>query len=97
MKRITLSILVAVLAVGCATVGLKALDQLYGPEHPDRFDTPVPKPLSAPDFVADVKPVLDSRCVVCHACYDAPCQLQLGSYEGITRGPIPERSMTPPD
>ncbi|MEY2696904.1 MAG: hypothetical protein RL333_1042 [Pseudomonadota bacterium] len=91
MKRITLSILVAVLAVGCATVGLKALDQLYGPEHPDRFDTPVPKPLSAPDFVADVKPVLDSRCVVCHACYDAPCQLQLGSYEGITRGANPRK------
>ena len=34
----------------------------------------------------DVKPVLESRCVVCHACYDAPCQLQLSSYEGAQRG-----------
>jgi hypothetical protein len=33
-----------------------------------------------------VKPVLDSRCVVCHGCVDAPCQLKLSSYEGITRG-----------
>jgi hypothetical protein len=38
------------------------------------------------DFARDVKPVLDARCVVCHACYDAPCQLQLGSHEGILRG-----------
>ncbi len=91
MNRITLSILFAVLTVGCTAVGLKALDQLYGPEHPDRFDKPVPKALSAPDFVADVKPILDGRCVVCHACYDAPCQLQLGSYEGITRGANPRK------
>jgi hypothetical protein len=33
-----------------------------------------------------VKPVLDSRCVVCHACYNAACQLKLGSYEGAARG-----------
>lgn len=91
MQRITLFILLAFLAVGCATVGLKALDQFYGPEHPERFDSPVPKTPGAPDFVADVKPILDSRCVVCHACYDAPCQLQLGSYEGVTRGANPRK------
>lgn len=79
------------LMVGCATVGFRALDQLYGPEHPDRFDTPVARIPSAPDFVADVKPILDGRCVVCHACYDAPCQLQLGSYEGVTRGANPRK------
>jgi len=38
-----------------------------------------------------VKPVLDSRCVVCHGCIDAPCQLKLSSYEGITRGANKER------
>jgi hypothetical protein len=37
-------------------------------------------------FLEDVKPVLDSRCVVCHSCYNSACQLQLGSYEGIERG-----------
>ena len=30
--------------------------------------------------------VLETRCVVCHGCYDAPCQLKLGSFEGIDRG-----------
>ena len=33
-----------------------------------------------------VKPVLEKRCVVCHACFDAPCQLKLSSYEGLQRG-----------
>ena len=34
----------------------------------------------------DVKPVLDRRCVVCHACYDSPCQTELSSFEGAERG-----------
>ena len=33
-----------------------------------------------------VRPVLESRCVVCHGCYDAPCQLKLSSPEGIHHG-----------
>ena len=33
-----------------------------------------------------VKPVLEHRCIVCHGCYDAPCQLKLSSDEGIKRG-----------
>ena len=30
--------------------------------------------------------MLDRRCVVCHACNDAPCQLQFSSFEGTDRG-----------
>jgi len=41
------------------------------------------EPLS---FKESVQPVLESRCVVCHGCYDAPCQLKLTSPEGIHRG-----------
>ncbi|BDX05227.1 fatty acid cis/trans isomerase [Planctobacterium marinum] len=37
-------------------------------------------------YQSSVKTILDNRCVVCHGCYDAPCQLKLGSYEGIMRG-----------
>jgi hypothetical protein len=33
-----------------------------------------------------VQPVLERRCVVCHGCYDSPCQLLLSSPEGIARG-----------
>ena len=34
----------------------------------------------------EIKPLLDTRCVACHACYDAPCQLKLGSTAGVDRG-----------
>lgn len=33
-----------------------------------------------------VRPVLEKRCVVCHGCFDAPCQLKLSSHDGILRG-----------
>lgn len=35
---------------------------------------------------AEVKPIMDRRCVVCHSCYDAPCQLKLTSPKGVVRG-----------
>lgn len=37
-------------------------------------------------FKKDVKPIFDNRCVVCHSCYDSPCQLKLTSKEGYDRG-----------
>ena len=45
-------------------------------------------PLSAApvSFSRDVQPILTQKCVACHACYDAPCQLNLGSGAGIQRG-----------
>ncbi|RZL86586.1 MAG: peptidylprolyl isomerase [Variovorax sp.] len=33
-----------------------------------------------------IQPILDRRCVVCHACYDGPCQLKTTSWEGLARG-----------
>ncbi len=30
--------------------------------------------------------VLETRCVACHGCYDAPCQLKLDTYAGVARG-----------
>ena len=38
------------------------------------------------DYIKDIKPILDKRCVVCHSCYNSPCQLKLSSYEGLDRG-----------
>jgi hypothetical protein len=32
------------------------------------------------------KRTFDARCVVCHGCYDAPCQLKLSSWDGVARG-----------
>lgn len=37
-------------------------------------------------FRRDIKPVFDEKCVSCHACYDAPGQLDFRTVEGIQRG-----------
>ena len=51
--------------------------------------------LTLPDqpisYHESVKPVLENRCVVCHGCYDAPCQLKLSSMAGLQRGASKER------
>ncbi|MGB3725635.1 MAG: fatty acid cis/trans isomerase [Glaciecola sp.] len=52
---------------------------------------PVPTSAQNIDYHNNVKPVIQQRCVVCHACYDAPCQLKMGSYAGISRGANSER------
>ena len=33
----------------------------------------------APSYTRDIQPIFTEKCVACHACYDAPCQLNLGS------------------
>lgn len=38
------------------------------------------------DYLADVEPILVKRCVVCHSCYNSPCQLKLSSWDGLDRG-----------
>ncbi|MEA3371503.1 MAG: fatty acid cis/trans isomerase, partial [Campylobacterota bacterium] len=38
------------------------------------------------NYLRDVKPILDKRCVSCHSCYNAPCQAKFSSFEGIERG-----------
>ncbi len=35
---------------------------------------------------SEVQDILNRRCVVCHSCYDAPCQLKLTSPAGLLRG-----------
>jgi len=46
-------------------------------------------------FNNQVKPILNKRCVVCHSCYDAPCQLKLSSVAGILRGANKEKVYDP--
>ena len=76
---------------GCATVvGTLQLDDRFGPADPARFDHPPAAVSGTPDYWQEVRPLLDQRCVSCHACYDAPCQLNLTSYAGLTRGANPK-------
>ena len=45
------------------------------------------QPASASDdYSTHIQPIFDNRCVACHSCYNAPCQLNLQSYSGLTRG-----------
>jgi len=39
-----------------------------------------------PNYLKEVQPILNKRCVACHGCYEAPCQLNLQSYDGFRRG-----------
>ncbi len=50
---------------------------------PVKIELPI---MSSVDYVDDVSPILERRCVVCHSCYNAACQLKLSSIEGIERG-----------
>ncbi|WP_166363069.1 fatty acid cis/trans isomerase [Pseudomonas akapageensis] len=45
-------------------------------------------PLASPaiSYTRDIQPILTEKCVACHACNDAACQLNLGSGEGAARG-----------
>ena len=42
--------------------------------------------MAGQSYSRDIQPILDRRCVVCHACYDAPCQLKATSSQGLARG-----------
>ncbi len=84
VRKLFLICLVVVFS-GCATYAGLNYDQIFGmPQVRERqaaLDSP-----QAQYFVNEIRPILDNRCVVCHACYDAPCQLKLSSVEGIDRG-----------
>ncbi len=58
------------------------------PQTPAYQFEPPPRQL---DYLADVKPILEKRCVVCHSCYNSPCQLKLSSWEGLERGASKEQ------
>jgi len=55
------------------------------------YDLLYTMPKETISYDEEVRPVLENRCVVCHGCYDAPCQLKLSSPEGIHRGANKEK------
>ncbi|GKS59381.1 9-hexadecenoic acid cis-trans isomerase [Nitrospira sp.] len=88
MKRYRMCVMAGLAAVmGCALLGPN-YEQLYGPAAPkDRIVSS--EKMAAAGYVSfeqQVRPILTRRCIVCHSCYDAPCQLNLTSYEGLDRG-----------
>ena len=74
---------------GCATYYGVQLNDRYGAPDPSRHDrTDSSYPV---EEYAKVRTIVDQRCSVCHGCNDAPCQLNLASHDGLTRGANPER------
>jgi hypothetical protein len=84
MNRIIL-VTVVVLLAGCAALAVHTFNERYGEPDVTRFDTPA-LPQHGMSYHNDVQPILTRRCVVCHSCYDAPCQLKLSAWEGVVRG-----------
>ncbi len=77
--------LLVILLSGCAAYAVSNWDQLYGKSAP-RQRLVVSQSAAGVTYHNQIKPILENRCVVCHGCYDAPCQLKLASPQGIERG-----------
>ena len=91
LRSCALTIIAMLIIAGCSSSYTIDYDALYGDaEVKDRkigwseFQGRAQQ--GNVSFTNDVKPILDSRCIACHACNDAPCQQKLTSYEGIDRG-----------
>ncbi len=78
MKKSFLFLLCCLL-VACNTHQLSQPDSI-----PNRYVTHAPDQEQL--YLQHIQPILDKRCIVCHGCYDAPCQTNLTSPEGINRG-----------
>lgn len=47
--------------------------------------------LAGEDYPPPVREIVEQRCMVCHGCYDAPCQLKLDDWIGLKRGASKEK------
>ncbi|PSJ18134.1 fatty acid cis/trans isomerase [Nitrosomonas supralitoralis] len=59
--------------------------------------TPASSPVALPapaehpvSYAKEIRPILETKCLTCHSCFDAPCQLKLESAEGLLRGAFRE-------
>ncbi|HSC75566.1 MAG TPA: fatty acid cis/trans isomerase [Pseudomonadales bacterium] len=92
-KAATLLLLLAVL-IGCTPLLVHQLDERFGVSDVARYNNPPPLQKGTPEYWHDVRPLLEQRCTVCHGCYDAPCQQNLTSWDGIARGSNAEQVYT---
>ena len=83
MSRLSCIWLAPLLWLSCASPTPPPTTFPVQPVAPSSPTSPVLEPAQ---HWAAASQIFEQRCVVCHGCYDAPCQLQLGSFEGIERG-----------
>ena len=84
--KISLFVFAFISISGCAVFAANEFDSSKVPDRQVAFDSSWGQ-----KYKAEVKPIFDKRCVVCHGCYDAPCQLKLTSAAGVDRGANKER------
>lgn len=86
--KILITVLIASLAItACATKKPSITADQATVEYELLYS--LPKEIISYD--KKVRPVLENRCMACHGCYDAPCQLKLSSPAGIQRGANKEK------
>nr|WP_286221331.1 fatty acid cis/trans isomerase [Marinobacter sp. LA51] len=78
-KVFALVILGLILLSGCA--------ETVAPPQTQALPTPTQTPVS---FNEDVRPILETKCLACHSCFDAPCQLKMEYSDGLIRGAHPQ-------
>jgi len=85
--RLPATLLFAILSLSaCAASRTQQnLDALYGSARV-RPRLVQSLPPGQVDYWGEVQPILENRCVVCHGCFDAPCQLKQEAPEGLDRG-----------
>lgn len=88
--RVLFVLFITLLLAGCSSFAKSHFVNLYGPSSVQNRWVANTSP-AADLFHNQIQPLLNQRCVVCHGCYDAPCQLKLTSPEAIDRGMTKER------
>ena len=86
----------------CSALVVKEWNEKFGEPVITRYAVPLAPQANQVQY-RTVARVFESRCTVCHSCYDAPCQLKLTAWEGVARGSSPKlvydsfrwHSMTP--
>lgn len=70
---------------GCAIIVNHHFDETFGKSQTQVRMVDASSPPGV-IYHQSVQPIIETRCMVCHGCYDAPCQLKLTAPEGIDRG-----------
>jgi hypothetical protein len=70
----------------CLLIFLLVAGCMQQPTVTDNIPQRAVTPEQTYSYTRDIKPILEQKCIACHGCYDAPCQLKLTSAEGLLRG-----------
>ncbi|MGB5602814.1 MAG: fatty acid cis/trans isomerase [Gammaproteobacteria bacterium] len=86
MSRICYKTVILLVVISLLTACSSSEKSITADQAIVEYDLLYTLPNETISYEEEVRPILESRCVVCHGCYDAPCQLKLSSPEGIERG-----------